>query len=187
MIVPSLPSMHTMKSQLQAAGPDIHLSKLSRRGSRALYPPPTYWNPSNKAPDHEPAGHQAPEFPDASSIIYTDGRAVENAQGRNIGAGVYCQQDNLRLAVNPCGVSATNTITRAELVAIYAALQQRSGRDCTIATDSLACMYIIGNALQEPRRCLELPHMILIQKISGVVLQRSEQGLKTSLSRYGFT
>ena len=42
-------------------------------------------------------------------------------------------------------------------------------------------MYIIGNALQEPRRCLESPHMILIQKISGIMLQRSEQGLNTNL------
>ena len=40
-------------------------------------------------------------------------------------------------------------------------------------------MYIIGNALQEPRRCLKSPHMILIQKISGVMLQRSEQGLSS--------
>ena len=40
---------------------------------------------------------------------------------------------------------------------------------------------MIGNALQEPRRCLESPHMILIQKLSGIMLQRSEQGLKTNL------
>ena len=40
LIVPSLPSMHSMKSQLQAACPDSHLADCSRRGSKALSLPP---------------------------------------------------------------------------------------------------------------------------------------------------
>ena len=40
LIVPSLPSMHSMKSQLQAACPDIHLSKLFKKGQKALSLPP---------------------------------------------------------------------------------------------------------------------------------------------------
>ena len=49
LIVPSLLSMHSMKSQLQAACPDIHLSKLFKKGQQSSVPPPTYWNPSSKA------------------------------------------------------------------------------------------------------------------------------------------
>ena len=126
------------------------------------------------------------QFPDASSIMYIDGSAVENAQGQNIGVGVYCQQDKLCLAVSTCGVSATNTITRAELVAIHAALQQRSGRACTIATDSLACIYIIGSALQKPCRCLESPHMILIQNYLGPCFSAPSKASKTNFIKVKF-
>ena len=61
LIVLSLPSMHSMKSQIQAACPDIHLIKLFKKGQQSSVPAPTYWNPSTEAPDYEPAGHQAPE------------------------------------------------------------------------------------------------------------------------------
>ena len=55
----------------------------------------------------------------------------------------------------------------------------------TIVTDSLACMYIIGNALQEPRRCLELPHLSLNQsdshtKIIGGHASALRSGLNTT-------
>ena len=42
LIVPSLPSMHSMKSRLQAACPDIHLSKLLKKGHQSSVPPPLF-------------------------------------------------------------------------------------------------------------------------------------------------
>ena len=96
---------------------------------------------------------QAAAYPLASNIIYTDGSAGESSQGQRIGAGVYCAEPSMQLKIDSCGISATNTITRAELVAIYAALHEVGPRavmgphDCTIATDSLASMFSINRAL----------------------------------------
>ena len=42
LIVPSLPSMRSMKSRLQAACPDIHLSKLFKKGQQS--PPPPHFS-----------------------------------------------------------------------------------------------------------------------------------------------
>ena len=77
---------------------------------------------------------QAAAYPLASNIIYTDGSAGESSQGQRIGAGVYCAEPSMQLKIDPCGISATNTITRAELGAIYAALQKVGPHDCTVAT-----------------------------------------------------
>ena len=40
LIVPSLPSMHSMKNQLRAACPDIYLSKLFKKGQQKICNPP---------------------------------------------------------------------------------------------------------------------------------------------------
>ena len=139
------------------------------------------WNPAKLISADVPVGFQPLQFPEADDILYTDGSSVHGEQGQHIGAGVYCKRDDLWLTIAPCGVSATNTITWVELVAILAALQQRSSLDCTIATDSLACMFSIGNALQAPSRCAESPHKTLLLHISQVILRRANQGLKTFL------
>ena len=139
------------------------------------------WNPDQASSPFAPISPQLPAFPDADAILYTDGSAADGEQGQSIGSGVFCQKDNLQLTVDPCGMSATNTITRAELAAICAALQHRSSADCTIATDSLASMFSIGNARKDPCRCTESPHMLLLRKIADMLLMRSNDGLSTCI------
>ena len=94
---------------------------------------------------------------------------------------MYCRDHNINLKVDPCGRSATNTITRAELVTIPATLQRMETQDCTIATDSLASMFMINNALRSFSRTSESPHSELLKVIAQVILSRAKLGLKTSL------
>ena len=100
-----------------------------------------------------------------------------------LGAGVYRKDHNINLGVKACGRSNTNTITRAELVAILAALlalQQMETQDCTIATDSLASMFMINNALRSFSRIFEYPHSKLLGVIARMILSRAKLSLDTS-------
>ena len=133
------------------------------------------------APFTDLGASQPPAYPEAANILYTDGSAATGLEGQSIGAGVYCRAPDLQLAVDPCGISATNTITRAELTAIFAALQQRPAGDCTIATDSLASMFSINRALRRPASCTESPHQALLLQISQLMLSRSQHGLRTNI------
>ena len=117
----------------------------------------------------------------ACGIVFTDGSAGDGPQGHCIGARVYCWVHNINLKVDPCGRSATNTITRAELVAILAALQQMETQGCTLATDSLASMFMINNALRSFSSTSESPHSELLNVIAQVMLSTAKLGLKTSL------
>ena len=92
----------------------------------------------------------AQAWPQAQSIIYTDGSAAGKTSEAGTaacktGSGVYRAEPPLQLRVDPCGLGATNTITRAELVAIYCSLRHAGPGDCVIATDSQASMYMIRN------------------------------------------
>jgi ribonuclease HI len=109
-----------------------------------------------------------------SAIIwYTDG-SKESLEGSDlIGAGVFNNQHNVRLKIDPSGHASTSTITRAELVAILVTLQQIEGSntDEIIATDSQACMYMIHNHLYEPHKHAECKHNCkeLVQAIVTIV------------------
>jgi ribonuclease HI len=77
---------------------------------------------------------------------YTDGSKMSlKLEGIDlIGAGVFNDQHNVLFKIDPLGHTSTNTITRAELVAILVTLQQieESNTDQIIATDSQACIYV---------------------------------------------
>ena len=124
---------------------------------------------------------QAAAYPLASNIIYTDGSAGESSQGQRIGAGVYCAESSMQLIIVPCTISATNTITRAELVASYATLQEVGPHDCTIATDSLASMLSINRALWDDPCHNESPHAVLLTEIAKLILHRSQLNLRTAM------
>ena len=66
---------------------------------------------------------------------YTDGSCIGKAENF-IGAGVYCPQTKAECYVNSGGVGMTNTINRAELTGIAAAL---TNKYTMIATDN-ACL-----------------------------------------------
>ena len=84
-----------------------------------------------------------PKWEDAASMWYTDGSATKSKNGGTmIGSGAYCRGKDVSLRIAPCGDGPTNTIARAELVAIYAVLchEQANAGHCIIATDSKASM-----------------------------------------------
>ena len=179
-IIPSMPSMHSMISKLNTASQPVQLTKAFKK-VRDQRSTPQRWTAEAEAPCQIMGHPQPPAFPDAPQIIYTDGSAGEGPQGACIGAGVYRKEPTLELRVSPCGLSATNTITRAELTAIYAALLQVEGQSCTIATDSLISMFSINNALKRRQRLSESPHSTLLVAIAELILKRAAQGLNTSL------
>ena len=87
----------------------------------------------------------------------------------------------MQLKIDPCGIFATNTITRAELMAIYAALQEVGFHDCTIATDSLASMFSINKAVQANSCHNESPHAVLLTETAKLILHRSQLNLRTTI------
>ena len=125
----------------------------------------------------------------ADSVLYTDGSATpQTAAGRtdghSIGAGVYCKDlggRQVECRIDPAGQGATNTITRAELVAILQALQEVNGQPCVIATDSKASMHMIQNQLFNPSKLRNSPHSRLLSAIGNVLRDRARAKVHTTI------
>ena len=95
-----------------------------------------------------------------------------------LGAAVYCPAEHRmptgstrldpskahRIEPAPPGPGPTNTITRAELVAILHAVE-KYGAGRGIATDSLASLYAISKHMRCPHLHAEHPHRDLLQAI----------------------
>ena len=130
-----------------------------------------------------------PAWPCAKLIIYTDGSTVkEDSVGEgdgqrlnHIGSGVFCRALELSLRVDPCGQGATNTITRAELVAISSSLDHVQHNSCIIATYSLASMYMIQKQLTNPAKTAFSPHSTLLEMIAARLCYRATSGLRTTI------
>jgi ribonuclease HI len=107
---------------------------------------------------------------DAQSIIYTDGSCIEKENGTHaLGAGVCrpnCVADTAH--VLPYGVGPTNTINRAELCAIYHAVNQtcRFNRNETIATDSLCSLQMIKCGLRRPHTHCDMQSTVALSEES---------------------
>ncbi|KAL6746335.1 hypothetical protein V8C86DRAFT_2945986, partial [Haematococcus lacustris] len=114
--------------------------------------PPTALPPTSHTLDNYWSGtHLQSKVGDWKSWTYTDGSCT-TAPGalQRIGAGIYHPQGTQQhQTINPSGEGATNTITRAELAAIKAALDQGHTH---IATDSLTAMFQIRMAVLQPMR-----------------------------------
>ena len=102
--------------------------------------------------------------------LYTDGSSIQDDStgDTRTGAAVFnAKNDNVTL-VNPNGLGPTNTITRAELAAINAALTSDSGDETSplhIFTDSQASMQLIKKARDFPRLLSESKHAPLLFNI----------------------
>ena len=121
LLIPSMPNKQSMLRRITDSTAQVNLSKLFRRvqhSDQDVKP----WNPAQLAPFTNLGASQPPAYPEAANILYTDGSAATGLEGQSIGAGVYCRAPDLQLAVDPCGISAANTITRAELTAMFACL-----------------------------------------------------------------
>ena len=83
---------------------------------------------------------------------------------------------------NADGRAVTNTITRAELVAILVALQEMKDTRMheTIATDSQATISVIHKHLYEIHEHAEKRHKALLQRIVAILLHRAAAGVVTT-------
>ena len=97
------------------------------------------------------------------------------------GSWVYNAEPPLQLRVDPCGLGATNTITRAELVAIHCSLRHAGPGDCVIATDSQASMYMIRNQLSAPGKNARSSHGVLLAVTAEVLTSRAKAGHRTRI------
>ncbi|MCA3358106.1 MAG: hypothetical protein ING02_08890 [Roseomonas sp.] len=110
-------------------------------------------------------------------VAYTDGSCKKSARQQRIGAGVYaCSADgNVRChTVDPGGKGITNTITRAELAAIRAALELGYR---IIATDSLTSIFLIRRAVMDPNGLRHHLHKQMLESIVHCIAARQQQGL----------
>jgi len=118
--------------------------------------------------------------------IYTDGSCLSDASGKTtgVGAGVYIPSTGERITVDPCGKGPTNTIMRAELSAIHAALEHSAGPDnVMIITDSEAALDGIRNMMQRPSHMCAHLHRDLLKDIVALLKSRSSQGRHTTMAR----
>jgi ribonuclease HI len=150
----------------------LNIQSAALRKSDTLPPPPTKLvrlmekgMPQQPAPlpGVQPLHTAAELFPateplmhDMTSFVYTDGSCIKNTEeGQTIGAAVVKLHAHSRtheeLLVDPAGQGLTNTINRAELSAIQAALMHIPRHQAAhILTDSLASIQMIGNKIYRP-------------------------------------
>ena len=94
---------------------------------------------TDEAPQKSSSQHLTRKIKDWRDWSYTDGRLQKNEVGQDTGSGVYHPHLNVSHYVNPKGMGITNTISRAELAAIAAAVIHGYSH---IATDSLTSLHL---------------------------------------------
>ncbi len=76
------------------------------------------------------------------------------------------------------------TINRAEMVAIYAALQEGRDRETVnVLTDSQVSIYWILNELHRPMRTAKLMHMEILQAVADLIVERDGKGYSTFIGK----
>jgi ribonuclease HI len=153
----------------------------------------------NKGPGNAQAPAEAPakptlrqQYPDVHRMkhedqrthLYTDGSCLEGPPQR-IGAAVYQPLTGITHLVDPCGKGPTNTINRAELSGIYAALQHvaLTHEDVTVFTDSLCALQQIRAAIHKPSSIADRKHRKLLSLIVDNLITRAEAGAHTTLAK----
>jgi len=101
----------------------------------------------DEAPQNSSSQNLTRKVKDWRDWTYTDGSLQKNEVGQDTGSGVYHPHLNVSHYVNPKGMGVTNTISRAELAAIAAAVIHGYSH---IATDSLTSLHQIKKQLSHP-------------------------------------
>ncbi|KAJ9519129.1 hypothetical protein QJQ45_007679 [Haematococcus lacustris] len=103
-----------------------------------------------------------------TTVAYTDGSCIKTSEPdpARVGAGVYIPESNalLTIAMNDL---ENNTINKAELTAIHAALKAGARR---IATDSLCSLYQIRRALANPMSLIKHRHNDILADIATLII-----------------
>ncbi|KAJ9524897.1 hypothetical protein QJQ45_002964 [Haematococcus lacustris] len=99
-----------------------------------------------------------------ATITYSDGSCIKTSGAAlaSVGAGVYIPENNVLITV-----ALNNTINKAELTAIHAAL--KAGAKC-IATDSLNSLYQIRRALANPMSLITHRHNDILTAIATLII-----------------
>jgi ribonuclease HI len=125
----------------------------------------------DEAPQSSSSQNLTRKVKDWRDWAYTDGSLQKNEVGQDTESGVHHPHLNVSHYVNPNGLGITNTISRAELAAIAAAVIHGYSH---IATDSLASLHQIKKQLSHPN--LHRHH------IQGDVLQSIAKTIRQSPS-----
>ena len=88
---------------------------------------------------------------------------------------------NLALQTDACGLGATTTITRSELVASLVSLDRVQYNDVIFASDSLASMYMTKTQLHDPAQCAVVPRSTWLTLIAARLCARTAAGLNTTI------
>ncbi|KAJ9526344.1 hypothetical protein QJQ45_009821 [Haematococcus lacustris] len=103
-----------------------------------------------------------------TTVAYTDGSCIKTSEPApaRVGAGVYIPENNalITIALND---PENNTINKAELTAIHAALKAGARR---IATDSLCSLYQIRRALAKPMSLINHRHNDILTDIATLIV-----------------
>ena len=127
---------------------------------------------------------------DWTALAYTDGSYIsrdEEGRQKLAGAGVYIpKQDGPyqpgsmmgqghRMVLKPGPAGYTNTITRAELVAIYKFLvwARETHEHLGVATDSAASMHLISKVTREPHHFYNHKHRGILWKVMEEIKSRT--------------
>ena len=122
----------------------------------------------------------------AAQQIYTDGSAQASGHdgGARVGAGVYDARSGREITIDPCGIGPTQTVHRAELVAIQTALQYCAGNeDVRILTDSHASMDGIRYYMQKPSHMQMHTYRDLLRDIVARLAARGRNNLRTTIAK----
>ncbi|KAJ9533821.1 hypothetical protein QJQ45_026898 [Haematococcus lacustris] len=103
-----------------------------------------------------------------ATIAYSDGSCIKpsGAYPARVGAGVYIPENNVLVTV-AMDDPESNTINKAELTAIHAALTAGVKR---IATDSLCSIYQIRRALANPMSLITHRHSDILTVIATLII-----------------
>jgi len=137
------------------------------------------WLPT-LGPEH--MAHKAYEW------VYTDGsslqtKAPDGTAYTSTGAAVYDAVEDTIQLVNPMTTGGRNhTVNRAELAAIYAALDKLRDREhLKILTDSQASIHAILNEIHQPMRTSDHLHRELLTAIATLAMDRDRAGKRTTI------
>lgn len=209
---PSLPprsvTQPTLSNPIPTSGPSPKRRRFTRVAETAFVPPYGFRaalakSSSGPPPAMLPSNLHACDVPTLALMfpilyalawsglpcLYTDGACLPQDAGPNLlGAAFYDPSTDQTHLVNPNGEAGTNTITRAELAAICAALMYSLAlplpqKSLTLFTDSLASLYLIQRILRRPDTLRECKHALLLRVIAMLIMRRAHAHLRTAICK----
>jgi ribonuclease HI len=178
--------------RLRLARPVVSLAPFPRWSG---VPPRRFCPPAPRSCLPDFSSPQAPlpfrgRFPLAwagAPALYTDGSCRKHPDGtQTLGAGFYDPVADSEYTVCPRGHSDTNTITRAELSAVLAALRHAvtmPPSPLVLFTDSLASILLVRASLRRPDTLWEHKHAPMLVAIRALLLSRASLALHTTLQK----